>query len=61
MGTLPANVSANGRAGQFVRQVAGPYEIALGTILDSPVVGALHLTMTIRKRISETGHQSLHL
>ncbi len=38
---------ANGRVLRFDRQVAGPYEVALGTIPDSPTVGALHLTLTI--------------
>lgn len=38
---------ANGRVVDFVRQTAGPYEIALGTIPSDPVVGRLHLTMTI--------------
>ena len=51
---LTATVSANGRVGQFVRQAAGPYEIALGTIPDSPVVGELHLTMTVRDTTAES-------
>ena len=38
---------ANGRVVDFVRQTAGPYEIALGTIPSDPVVGRLHLTMTV--------------
>lgn len=38
---------ANGRVVRFDRQVAGPYEVALGTIPDSPTVGALHLTITV--------------
>ena len=38
---------ANGRVVRFDRQVAGPYEVALGTIPDSPSVGALHMTLTI--------------
>ena len=38
---------ANGRVVRFDRQVAGPYEVALGTIPDSPTVGALHLTLTV--------------
>jgi hypothetical protein len=51
---LAATVSANGRVGQFVRQTAGPYEIALGTIPDSPAVGQLHLTMTVRDTAAES-------
>ena len=38
---------ANGRVVRFDRQVAGPYEVALGTIPASPTVGALHLTLTV--------------
>ena len=44
---LPERAKANGRVGEFVRQVAGPYEIALGTIPARPVVGKLHLTLTV--------------
>ena len=44
---------ANGRVVRFDRQVAGPYEVALGTIPDSPTVGALHLTLTVAG--TETG------
>lgn len=51
---LAATVSANGRVGQFVRQTAGPYEIALGTIPDSPVVGELHLAITVRDTAAES-------
>ena len=39
--------SANGRVVNFEKQQAGPYEVAVGTIPGSPIVGALHLTMTI--------------
>ena len=38
---------ANGRVVRFDRQMAGPYEIAMGTIPDSPTVGNLHLTFTL--------------
>ena len=38
---------ANGRVVRFDRQVAGPYEVALGTIPDSPTLGALHMTLTV--------------
>lgn len=44
---FPMAAHANGRVGEFVTRVAGPYEIALGTIPDPPVVGSLHLTMTV--------------
>ena len=37
----------NGRVIRFDRQIAGPYEVALGTVPDSPSVGALHITLTI--------------
>ena len=43
----PVALHANGRVGQLVSQIAGPYEIALGTIPDKPVVGILHLTLTV--------------
>ena len=43
----PSAAHANGRIVDFVRQTAGPYEIALGTIPSTPVVGRLHMTMTI--------------
>lgn len=42
-----APLFANGRVVEFDRRAAGPYEIALGKIPASPVVGSLHLTMTI--------------
>ena len=45
---MPPDASyANGRVGEFVRRVAGPYEIALGTTPDRPAVGSLHLTMMV--------------
>ncbi len=43
----PAIAEANGRVVRYERRVSGPYEIALGTIPDSPSVGNLHLTMTV--------------
>ena len=43
----PGMAQANGRVIDFQRKVAGPYEIALGTLPPSPTVGTLHLTMTI--------------
>ena len=45
---------ANGRVVRFVRQVAGPYEIALGTIPPTPAPGALHLTMTVANASSKS-------
>lgn len=47
-------VYGNGRVGQLLTQVAGPYEIALGTIPDKPVVGLLHLTLTVSDASSKT-------
>ena len=43
---------ANGRVARFINRTAGPYEVALGTIPDTPVVGSLHLTMTIAEASS---------
>ena len=51
--SLPSDARANGRVAEFVRQVAGPYEIALGTVPNQPVVGALHMTMTVTEVSSE--------
>ena len=39
--------SANGRVLRFETQQAGPYRVSLGTIPDTPVVGRLHLTVTV--------------
>ena len=50
---LPSEAWANGRVAQFVRQVAGPYEIALGTVPNQPVVGPLHMTMTVTEVASD--------
>ena len=44
---LTSQAQANGRVVSYERQVAGPYEIALGTIPGSPGIGRLHLTMTV--------------
>ena len=41
------HVYANGRVVEFDKRVAGPYEVAVGKIPTSPVVGPLHLTMTV--------------
>ena len=40
-------VSANGRVLGFDRQQAGPYRVSLGTIPNTPVVGNIHLTVTV--------------
>ena len=41
--------SANGRVLRFETQQAGPYRVSLGTIPDTPVVGNIHLTVTVRE------------
>lgn len=41
----PAN--ANGRVLELKNYNAGPYEISVGTIPSSPVVGAFHMTMNV--------------
>ncbi len=38
---------ANGRVQVFDKRVGGPYEIAVGTIPGTPVVGALHFTIKV--------------
>ena len=43
----PSHVDANGRVFSFQVQIAGPYEITLGTIPPSPSVGNLHLTIAV--------------
>lgn len=43
----PSVAHANGRIISYERQTAGPYEIALGTIPESPSVGNLHLSLTV--------------
>jgi len=50
----PAVAYANGQIGQSLKQVAGPYEITLGTVPDTPVVGNLHLAITITDALSKT-------
>ena len=44
---LPALTYANGRVVRFQREIAGAYEIALGTIPAAPGPGNLHFTMTV--------------
>ncbi|MGH2543741.1 MAG: hypothetical protein ACRDIB_13135 [Ardenticatenaceae bacterium] len=46
--------SANGRVIQFIRQTAGPYQLAIGTIPDTPTVGSLHLTVEITDKDTKT-------
>lgn len=41
------SVHANGRVVTFDKRIAGPYEIAVGTIPGTPTVGTIHLTMTV--------------
>jgi hypothetical protein len=38
---------ANGRVQNFVTKSAGPYTLAIGTIPETPVVGNLHLTISV--------------
>ena len=42
-----ATAHANGRVIVFEDHTAGPYRLAVGTIPENPVVGNLHVTMTI--------------
>lgn len=49
-----ATAHANGQVVRFDRQVAGPYEIALGTIPATPGVGNLHLTMSVADAVTKT-------
>ena len=42
-----ATAHANGRVIVFEDHTAGPYRLAVGTIPENPIVGNLHLTMTI--------------
>ena len=46
-------VSANGRVLRFDTQQAGPYQVSLGTIPDAPVVGSIHLTVTVRETATD--------
>lgn len=40
-------VQANGRVAKFQNQSLGPYLVSLGTIPEQPIVGNLHLTLTL--------------
>ncbi len=42
-----ATANANGRVIKFENHAAGPYMLSIGTIPENPVVGNLHVTMTI--------------
>ena len=44
---VSGTVFANGRVQRFVTQSAGPYTLAIGTIPETPVVGNLHLTVSV--------------
>jgi len=46
-------VSANGRVLSFDRQQAGPYVVSLGTIPATPLVGSIHLTVTVEESDTE--------
>ena len=48
-----ATAHANGRVVRFDRQLAGPYEIGLGTIPATPGVGNLHLTVSVADAVSK--------
>ena len=45
--------SANGRVLGFDRQQAGPYVVSLGTIPATPLVGSIHLTVTVEESDTE--------
>ena len=51
---LASSADANGRVARLITQQAGPYEVALGTIPNRPVVGVLHMTMTISDSSTDT-------
>ena len=46
-------VSANGRVLRFDTQQAGPYQVSLGTIPDAPIVGNIHITVTVRETATD--------
>ncbi|MXY45824.1 MAG: hypothetical protein F4Y44_02345 [Chloroflexi bacterium] len=49
-----SQVSANGRVVEFDRRIAGEYEIALGKIPPSPIVGNFYLSILIIETETET-------
>ena len=44
----PAFVEANGRIIEYQSELVGHYEVLLGTVPDTPLVGATHLTIRIK-------------
>ena len=54
MTTTPSSAQANGRIISYERHIAGPYEIAMGTIPDTPWVGTIHLSLTVDTIIADT-------
>ena len=49
-----SQVSANGRVVEFDRRIAGEYEIALGKIPPSPIVGNFYLSILLTESATET-------
>lgn len=49
-----SQVSANGRVVEFDRRIAGEYEIALGKIPPSPIVGNFYLSILLTETATET-------
>ncbi len=58
---LPSSAFANGRATKFIKKEVGPYEISLGTIPDTPVVGPLHLVVRVVDLSSNTFVQNAQI
>ena len=53
--TITASLAqANGRIISYERHIAGPYEIAMGTIPDTPWVGTIHLSLTVDTLFADT-------
>ena len=52
--SILSHAQANGRVVEFQTKTAGPYEIALGTVPNPPIVGALHLTVSVTTVETET-------
>ena len=48
-----SSAHANGRVVEFDRQIVGPYEIALGKIPPSPIVGNLYLSILLTEAESK--------
>ena len=47
--TVTYVAQANGRVTKFENQSVGPYLVSLGTIPEPPIVGSLHLTVTLKE------------